>query len=384
MRLLIEARGPDLSPAGIVEGYKSALLLPRFNGVGTWSIQVPAGKLKSEIREAWEARGGIRVTDQDNPDADPIISGPLTTDADGWGESDRYGGTLTASGISDERVLAARIVYPDPTSAWSDQSAASHHALGPAAAESVIYGYVNAHVGPGALTARQWPGLTLAASLARGATVSGNERFTPLLELCQSMALTGGMGFRVDQTDAGGLLFSQYVPALRGDVLLSASAGTLRRGQSQIQAPALTRALVAGQGDEELRLLVERADTAAEVEWACRIEQLVDARQNDTSALLEQSGDEALAGGAARGSFTVEVQDTPDVQYGRDYRLGDVVPYERRGVVLEDVVREVKITAQGGRVLVQPTLGPPDATATPETYRRLQALERAVRALRNN
>lgn len=384
MRLLIEARNPDLSPAGTVEGYAQAVALPRFNGVGSWSITIPAANVKPEVLAAWDARGGVRITDADQPDADPILSGPITTDSAAWGDKDRYGGTLNISGTSDERVLASRIVYPDPTSVWSDQSAASHHAVGPAAAETVIWTYVNAHLGPGAQTARRWPGFALAADLARGATAEGNERFTPLLELCQSLALAGGLGFRVDQSTAGVLLFSQYVPTVRADVLLSADAGTLRSGTSSIQAPTVTRALVAGQGDEELRLLVERFDAGAETEWASRIEQLVDARDNGSSGLLEQSGDEALANGAARGAFSVVVQDTGEVQYGRDYQLGDIVPYVRRGVALQDVVREVKITAQGGRTLVQPTLGPPDATATPETYRRLQALEKAVRALRSN
>jgi Siphovirus ReqiPepy6 Gp37-like protein len=383
MRLLIEARYPDLTPAGIVEGYSQAVIVCRHNGLGAWQITLPAASLKAEIRDAWEARGGIRITDADRPDSDPLLSGPLTGDAESWGEENRFGGDLVISGVSDERVLAARIVYPDPGSPWDSQGAASHHAVGPAPAHAVIWAYVHAHAGPGALATRQWPGLTLQASPGAGGIVEGNERFTNLLELCQSLALAGGTSFRVAQTAGGGLLFSQSIPVLRPDVLLAADAGTLRGGSASIQAPDLTRALVAGQGEQEARLLVERADAVAEAEWGARVERLVDARQASSSALLEQSGDQALLEGAAKGSFSVQVQDTDDIVFGRDYQLGDVVPYEVRGVVLEDVVREVKLTAQGGRTVVTPTIGPAAADSTPAVYKRLEVMERAIRALRN-
>ena len=381
MRLLIEARGPALEPAGIVEGYTECILLPRYNGVGTWSIKIPAGKVKAEIREAWDARGGIRVINADQPGQRPLLSGPITSDKVDWGATDRYGGTATLTGLSDERVLGTRIIWPDPQAGWDSQTAAAHHSFGPAPAETVIREYVRWHLGANALPARRWPGFSIDASLGRGALVSGNERFTPLLELCQSLALAGGTGWYVEQTADRQLVLRQFVPERRPDVLLSSASGSLRSGSSSVDAPELTRALVAGQGEMEDRMMVERVNAAAEAEWG-RIEKLVDARQDESTDLLAQAGDQALLEGGPKAALSVSVQDTQDVQYGRDYQVGDIVPYVVRGVVLEDIVREVKITAAAGRTIVQPTIGPESTTSTPDQYRRLTQLERAVRHLR--
>jgi hypothetical protein len=388
VQVLIEARYPDLTPAGVVEGYSRAVLVPRFNGLGAWTIDIPAARLAPEVREAWDARGGITVTDPERPDARPLLAGPLTTDKESWSAQDRYGGTITVAGVSDERILASRIVYPDPGRPWAEQNTSPYHQLGRAPAETVLRGYVSAHAGPGALPARRWPRFALRPDQEQGTPVLGRYRFDVLLEVCQALALAGGIGFRIVQTLTGslerGLALEVYTPQLRADVLLSAEAGTVTGGTSEITAPGLTAALVAGDGDLTDRALLEQVDPAAELEWGCRVERLVDARQSGDPALLVQDADQALAEGGATGALSVAIVDTPDVQFGRDYELGDVVPYLLRGVDLQDVVREVRITVERGRTSVVPTIGPASADASTSVYKRVQMLERAVRALRAN
>lgn len=386
MKLLIEARGPAREPVGIVEGWTYAKAIPRHNGVGTWALTIPGRALKSEIREAWLARGfaGVRIVDEDQPTAPVILSGPITSDVDNWGSGDPHDGTIQVSGISDAHVLADRITYPNPAAAWTAQTTTAtykHPASGKLPAETVIRTLINVNAGPGALAARQVAGLTIEADGGRGLDVRTTTRFENLLELCQRLAAAGQLGFKVEQTPAGALVVGFYVPALRPGVLLSPETGTVTAGNAAVEAPTITRALVAGSGEGTARAFRERSSLDAEADWGRRIEVLVDRRESADDDDLDQAGDEALAEGAARGSYQAEIRDGFGAAFGVDYQLGDRISYSWRGVEFTDVVREVVVEAQGGRTTVTPVVGSEDATATPKLYRRIQRVERTLRRL---
>jgi hypothetical protein len=386
MKLLIEARGPAREPVGIVEGWTYAKAIPRHNNVGTWTLKIPGRALKAEIREAWLARGasGVRIVDQDQPTAPVILSGPITSDVDTWGADDPHEGSISVSGISDMHVLSDRLTYPNPAAAWTSQTTTATYrypSSGKAPAETVLRSLINVNTGPAALAARQVPGLTLEADAGRGLDIRTTTRFEPLLELCQRLAAAGQIGFKVDQAPAGGLVVGFYVPTLRADVLLSPDTGTVTAGTATVEAPTVTRALVAGSGTGTARALRERVALDAEAEWGRRIEVLVDRRESGDGDDLDQAGDEALAEGAARGSYLGTIQDGFGAAFGVDYGLGDRIAYSWRGVEFTDVVREVEIEAQGGRTTVRPVVGTEDASATPKLYKRVARAERILRRL---
>lgn len=387
MRLQIEVRTAAREPVGLIEKRDACTLVLRHNGVGTWTVRVPLAYLDVELLEALQEGGGVTITDLDlPPDAAPVTSGDVDEPEEGWGVRDPYDGSVTFSGRDDARVLDDRITYPVPGSAWATQGASEYDARS-GAAETVIKGYVNANAGPGALVARRHPGLTLAPDLARGSTVTEQTRFEDLLELCQRLATAGGLGFAIIQVGTG-LVFDVNVPVLRDGILLAPEAGTVRGITSSRSAPTMTRALVAAKGEGVARITQEvstAASVAAEGLYVRRVERLVDRRDTDETDIITQAGEEALVDGAATGTLGVTAQDTEAVRYGRDYALGDLVPWSWRGVELVDVVREVKITERQGGALVQPVLGPPSATgAQSDMYYRLRILERMVRDLQRN
>jgi hypothetical protein len=381
VKVLIEARGPDREPVGIVTGWTEAHLVARHNDIGTWSVTIPLADVPPAVLEAWTARGwaGVRIVDEDQHDAPPIITGPITTDADKWGADDPHGGTITVSGVSDLVILRDRLIYPDPGEAWEDQDPNAYRRVptsGKQDAETVIRTLVLENLGADALTARRVAGFTVEANLTRGEDVRSATKAVNLWDRVQRLAMLGGLGVRIDQETTGALTMRFYEPTLRVNVLLSSMAGTVLGGTASVEAPTVTRALVAGQ-----TAAVELGAPDTEVEWARRIEVLVDQRSTTDADDLDQAAAEALAGGAARGAWQANVQDGSGAVYGVDYGLGDVVGVDVRGTEVRDVVREVTIdvTAEGAKV--GPVVGPVDASSAPALYRRVRSLERRLREL---
>lgn len=381
MKLLIEARGPDREPVGILTGWTEAHLVPRYNDVGTWSVTIPLAHVPGPILAAWTARGeaGVRIVDEDQPTAPPVITGPITTDTDAWGAGQPHGGVITVAGVSDMAWLARRVIYADPAEVWADQPPTDYRRIpltGFTDAETVIRTLVLESVGPAAVAARQLPGFDAEPNLTRGGNVrSATVHGTPLLARLQRLALLGGIGFRIDQEPDGTLMLRFAVPELREHVLLSVDTGTVLDGTASTEAPTVTRALVAGQA-----ACIEVGAPDVEVEWG-RFEAVVDQRSTTDADDLQQAGDEALAAGAARGAWQATVQDGVGAAYGVDYSLGDLVGVDIRGTEVTDVVREVVIDATSDGTTVRPVVGPADASATPALYRRVKALERRLREL---
>jgi hypothetical protein len=80
------------------------------------------------------------------------------------------------------------------------------------------------------------------------------------------------------------------------------------------------------------------------------IEQFVDLTSVDTASVdlaaqMDQAGAEALTNGAGQGSLSISPIDIPQLQYGRDYQVGDTVSADVRGDWYTDVVREVSLTS---------------------------------------
>lgn len=97
---------------------------------------------------------------------------------------------------------------------------------------------------------------------------------------------------------------------------------------------------------------------------------------------LDQAGYEALLEVAGTGSLTINPIDTEAIMYGRDYGLGDVVTVAVGGVVMQDVLREVRFSdsIQEGPV-IKPIVGSEGASETPYLYQKTRILEDRLRKL---
>lgn len=299
----------------------------------------------------------------------------------GEGADDPEPGTLTLAWVDDLAHLSWRLVRPNP-SAGVDQQTASHYELTDDA-ETVIRALVDLNLGPSALEERRVPGLILGDVAGVGSTVSVRSRFGTVLAEAQSMAIAGGgLGFRTRQVGSQ-IVFEVYQPVDRTRTArYSWDLGNLRSVTVEQAAPAITHAVVGGQGEEENREIIERADEAAAAAW-WRIEGWVDSRHEDTTAGLQQSGDEALAEGGETVQIAAVTVDTPDLRFGRDVGLGDraTIAY-RPGVDAAEIVRQATIQATpSSGEYVSLLIGSQEATQDPEWVVLARRIRRSLQRL---
>jgi hypothetical protein len=363
-KLLVELRRGDYSRAGQIDerDIVDLKLVLRLNNLGAWSISMPS---KSPAALELQVPGAGIVVSLDNEVlfSGPVVKGTLsqkTGDIDTW----------TFEGIDDNWVIADRLAWPSPTSGLATQQPGTESSgydtrTGPA--ETVMLAYVKANVGPSAPTSRRVAVLDMAPDQARGVTVNGSARFTPLGELLTSFATLAALTFRV-RANGDRLLFEvNGRQDRRALVRFDVDNETADDASYSFEAPGLTRAIVGGQGEAAQRTFIERTSAgaiAAEALWGRRREQFLDQRNGAQIADLQQAGDETLAtDGLTKVSVSLTPVDTYGAQFWRDWRVGDLVSATVGDVNLEDVVSEATVTYGTDGFAVSAVLGDPTTAA---------------------
>lgn len=368
MTVQVFVRDAALRRVGQVEDFTLEMPI-RFNRVSTWQLTADAS---SQLASLLEDTGGIVVV----RDGVTLLSGPVTTRTFTRTEGRTQ---LVASGVDDTVWLARRLALPVPSGppytaqAYDDRSGV---------AETVMRGYVNDNLGPGATAARKLTALTLAADGGRGTSVRGRARFVSLLELLQSLALAGGdLGFRIVQVGLG-LEFQIYEPADRtGTAVFSSELGNLAGYTFSRTVPVADYAYVGGGGEGTARTIVEGGDTAAIGAYG-RSEVFVDRRDTTLAADLEQSRDEALVEQGATSSLSLTPINTESVAYGQEYTVGDRVSVVVEGVTVQEVVREVVLRLDANGEVLTPVVGTAGASS-PQVPALFDAQARQARRLSN-
>jgi hypothetical protein len=372
-----------------IEDFAQLEMRARFNDVGTFALELPAGS--AAARRATAADGLIVERD-----GVVVFSGPITGHARRW--SDRES-VVTLRGVDDTVHLRDALARPVPDGPPYDAAEAD---VRTGVCSTVQRAYVAANIGPGARWAT--PGLVLGADANAGAIVTGRARFVPLLELLQSLALASAAaagaepGFRVVQAGTA-LEFQTYGVADRtAFVILSPLLGNLTAFEYDMDGPEVNHVVVGGGGEGTARLFVEHEEPGSQATWNRRVQAFRDRRDTDDPVELAQAADEELAEKAERAALTVSPVDTEAVAYGRDYWLGDrvTVVVTQDGatpeaapeplVEVQDIVREVRITlTPDGAERVEPSVGTPASgranalragAAQRQLARRLSVLER--------
>ncbi|MFE9684189.1 siphovirus ReqiPepy6 Gp37-like family protein [Streptomyces sp. NPDC006285] len=312
-------------------------------------------------------------------------AGPMEEPVDySWSvDSAQQPGEVTVNFSDDLATIAGHIVWPEPALTWAGQHGDTWRTFTTVTAETIVRTLVNENAGPGALVARRIPNLVLDAVASAGTATTISSRFEPVLDACRRAASAGGqIGFRTRQ-DGTQIKFGCYTPADKSATArFSTGLGNLRSVQFTRSAPTATHALVAGTETEgsSIRTFVEVADTAAAAEW-WRVEKYLDGgADNDDDGELTASGTGDLAEAAAPVSLATITVDTPDLQAGRDYGLGDKVAVALpHGLQAIDVVRSITLTAtpQGGES-VSSVIGSQDATSDPQIVRLVRTLSRRL------
>ena len=253
--------------------------------------------------------------------------------------------TITLAGADDLALVANRIAYPDPSKTWPNQLTTSQDAQTAVKCESAIKHYVNLNAGPGAISTRQAPHLTVATDSARGGTVTYLARLADgtdlsLMDIARTLIATGGpMGVSVTQT-GGSLVFDVYIPRdLSKTAWFSYALGNLRAHNLSTTTPTCTNALVRGTST-----FVEVTDGS--VDGWTRTEVLVDQSSTTDATTMTQAGQDAITQGAGAAALTMTPIDLPLLSFGTGYGLGDTVTVEiRDGVTYTDIVSQVELVA---------------------------------------
>lgn len=309
---------------------------------GTWSVTARNEGLNGLLVPG----AGVILTRSDSfGRTDVVMSGPVTS-------IQRGAHVSTVSGVSDADILNGRIIFPDPTKAITAQPVAYDNRSGPA--ETVLLGYVNANIGPGALTSRKVPTLRVPASQGRGKTVSIKGRLDTLGNTVADVSESGSLHVDVihgeDTAPYLGLTV-RPVRDLTGNIRFGSSAdftaGLVGDDWSYtLSRPTVTDAIVAGGGQGVARTFAEKTDATSEALWGAKVEALIDQRQTTDPTELAQAADDALSDGANPVAVSFTVTETEDIRYRQDWRVGDRIGVSIDGMDLSNVVREVTTTVQ--------------------------------------
>jgi hypothetical protein len=353
---LLYVRDATRARVAQIDDYSRAEIAARFNAVGAWSVDLPAGT--EAARQLALDGAGIII----QRDADTILSGPVRLLDRKWSASQD---TLTVSGPDDLVYLKDRWASAVPAAAPGVYTAAAYD-IRTGLAEVIIRQFVDVNAGPGARTERAVSGLTLAASGGAGTSLTQEARFPNLLEFIQEIALKGGgLGFRIVQVGLG-LEFQVYAPVDRtASAIFSATLGNLEEFSYSRQAPTANHILAAGGAELTARVFVERGDTASILKWG-RIEQFVDQRQTVDLVELGKAIDQALLEGAEQKTVALKPRDTDGLAFWTHYKLGDLVTVVVDAEPIREVVIEVNLSLTSDRgAVIRPVVGPAAAAVIP-------------------
>lgn len=370
----LELRNAARQRVGQIDRLTALELTPVFNAVGGWSLTLPAGTAQAEaiVKGGWlTAFSGERQ----------IFAGQIRGLKRTRSENDPFHGSLTAYGPSAEIVLADRLAFQVPGSAATSQGGAEYDKrTGPG--ETVIKAYVNLNCGPGAIVARRTAGLAMETDAARGGTVLGSARMTPMLDLIGPLAETAGLGFRIVFVAGNQLQFQIYEPTDKtGTARFAVDLGNLSSYEHVEEAAKTSAAIVGGQGEGIARVFREVLDNDAIAAWGTRSEVFVDRRDSADNVELDQAGAEQTVENGPTNGITIQAIDTPHLAFGRDYYLGDRVTAEDT----TDVLRGLTISwsaAEGATT--KSTVGTASVTGTRRMIQRLKDLTAKVAALQAN
>ncbi|WP_327335843.1 siphovirus ReqiPepy6 Gp37-like family protein [Streptomyces sp. NBC_01324] len=353
--LRVYIRNTALARIGQVDDYTSLTVVPRYNAIGAYTMEISADSAKADLLV--EGNGLIIRT----ATGDLVDSGPIRTVDWSRSESDGGSGKLTVTGVSDTALLAQYTCWPNPAAAIGSQ-ADTVYKISAVKAETAMRALVNLNAGPGALTSRKNPLLTLATDGTRGPTITRQiNQFDSLLTVLTDIADAAGLGIRVVQVGAG-LQFQVYAPVDRSGIArFSFGLGNLTDASYSTTPPTCTRAVVVAGGQSTPRVC-KTYDRTDPLYPNLLIEQFVDLTSVDTASVdltaqMDQAAEEALTSGAGKGSLSISPIDIPLLWYGRDYQVGDTVAAQIRTAWMTDVVREVTLTCTAEGTTVKASVG---------------------------
>ena len=372
----IYVRDSQFRKIGEITDFNKVELIPRFNAVGSFVLDIPTDTFAA--KELIKDKAGIII----KKDSQTIMSGNVTSRKRSFSAS---GDTMTIGGKDDMQFLADRIAYPEVNLNFSSQA----YDVRTGIASTVMMQFVDYNCGPNALPYRK--AMSLGTDLGLGNTVTGRGRFHNMIDLLSSLSIQGGgLGFNVIQ-EGDGLVFNVYQPEDKTkSAFFSPLLSNLVAFEYNNDNPEANMLLVGGGGEGNERMIEWKQDDYSIAKFG-RMESFIDRRDTTDQMELWQALDEELINKGERQNFSFVPIDTPQLSFNQHYKLGDKVsivltqPNERVDIetlyyfistyqsvpvtservrkiqqkfkVIQDLVREIKITIDSNGETIVPIVG---------------------------
>lgn len=376
MGYMIFVRDQYFNKVAEMNDFNNLELIPRFNNVGSFMLDLPTDSVAS--KELVKNKAGIIV----KKDGQTLFSGTVTSRRRSFSSN---GDTMTVGGKDDNFYLARTLAYPETNGQFNLKD----YDVRTGSAETIMKEYVDYNIGQNAELSRRL--LTIEPDTGLGSTVTGRARFDNLLDLLSSLAIQGGgLGFNVVQV-GDSLQFKVYQPTDKTrSAFFSPLLGNLSAFEYSNDDPEANIVIVGGAGEGVNRIIQWKPDNESIVKHG-RTEVFVDQRNTADLTELNQSLDEELTSKAEKVSLNFTPIDTPSLSFGGDYNLGDKVSIvltqpneivdietlhyfisayqtvefrsekvrkiQEKLQVIQDVVREVKISIVPDGVTIIPVVG---------------------------
>ncbi|MFD7257177.1 siphovirus ReqiPepy6 Gp37-like family protein [Streptomyces sp. NPDC059874] len=274
----VEVFDKNMKRVGEIDQWISLDFTVRFSQEGSWQILIKDGTPQSDMIE----KGGGVVIWQDGV-ADPVLSGQVDVYQKYWTKVQHTGpGSLYIGGKCHNQLAYSRLAFPSPTipvpqqwQGWNTRGAAG-------AASLAMWWELEHALGSSALTDRRMPHVNTGSNPDPeiGQEVSDTLRYdvigTKLEEWCKPKSI--GYRFIYNPTYQR-VDLKLYKPRDRSkSIRFSTDLGNLREYIYTLNAPKVTRVIVACQGQGKERYISQKIDTATEAEWGRSIEGFVDRR----------------------------------------------------------------------------------------------------------
>lgn len=328
-------------------------------GVGTWQLTTNAN---SPIVQALATPGAGIVFIRDDV---ALISGPV----DSINKKGTGNGIVTWKIIgSTDDIILKDLAYPDPALADPATTPTEAYDTRTGVASTVMYGYVSDNIGPTAPLARRRTELSMAPDTVIGDTVKFSARYDDLNTMLNELSVAGGVGYRVVQVGQN-LEFQVYDTTDKSaQIRFSIDNETLDSYEWTQKAPEVTRIIVAGTGQGTERtvfMVMADASYIAEALWGQVRVEFSDQRSTSDPAQLTQYAMNRLEdGGISTASVKFDPVDTAQIQFGRDYQLGDIVSVIVDNIEVTDIVQQVTVKMNSNGVETSIAIGNPEAVAT--------------------
>lgn len=369
---------PEYKRRGVLPWVSASVKL-RNNDVSTFTVEVDGTDPRVQrVEEGW------RLVFYD--DTDQMIAGHI----DKVGISSDAGvRTLTFSGVNDIAWLENMITLPEPDKAPASQDTSKTFKRKGDPAEKTMHTLVRQLVAQDALPAYRRDHARLENPTGPvgddwvGKPVEVNTAFEPVIDVMQTLAEVGEVNFKSFQDDDV-TVFSFYEGVDRSRYArLFERNGGVSSYTIEHSAPTVTDALVAGsakdgstgeEADGKPRKLFLRSGNAND--WAFKALVFDDQSSEEDDDNLKQSGDEALIEGQAKGTFDVEINETPKLRFRTHYDLGDTITILLENEVpVSDILQIVEIdwgsTGRTAKVTIGPALEDPEETEVEKQVRKL-------------